>query len=519
MKPVKIVREKRKVVSHSNLLKKISHKEKTGTDDNNNDQENTDKIEIAQSSFKMLLNKVKIGSERKSLFHQKKEQEVHLKGKRIPILTNKLKPSKKLQTLIDKSKPSTSKTEILKVLHGVQIPFPPNKIEPKNFFQRHGSTDIILTGELIGLESLKPSLRKSKNKHELLLTADNKGCSLETLKPSLEKSQNKHELLQTADNEGFSPEGPKPSPQKSQNKHDFLLTADNEGYTKLWSIKRKILQKNFGKIHRWGITSLHIYKKHNFFLTCDFKDASITKMFDHKSKFDIKTDILKNNKIYSICLSNDSEYLYTSDWDINIKQWQIGTKFEFNRIYNQIYHTSFVDCMQITKDNRYQFTSDHWGNLGQWDVNKVDVEIFYQKHHDHKIQCMCILDSRYIFTCDKNGNMKQLDFINKDCVKNYMGIHQWEIYSIIATNDGEKQFTSDYDGELKMWDVRSMKVVKYFGNIHGSCIKAMVVTPDDRYLFTSDCYSELKQWDLKTMKLAKNYGFVHQNCGITAMAI
>lgn len=95
--------------------------------------------------------------------------------------------------------------------------------------------------------------------------------------------------------------------------------------------------------------------------------------------------------IKSIAVTSDSQYLFTSDSEGNLKQWSAK---DYNRLVKvNDYGTSHefgIGCITETTDSQFLFTSDSGGVLKQWDVQKQNLVKDFGKIHDLKINCIIV---------------------------------------------------------------------------------------------------------------------------------
>ena len=257
------------------------------------------------------------------------------------------------------------------------------------------------------------------------------------------------------------------------------LQKMNRGGVTQWNIQLEKIQKDFGEIHKKGVSSFVITDKDIFTTNYDPNDRTL------------KQQSLKGN-----------EPLVSKD-------------------YKEI-HANSIRYIVSTYGNRFLFTIDVYGNLKQWNVKQqIQVKACGLGINGMVSSMICTKDNRFQFIASTNGCLKRYN-INSQKRNNYGRIHDGEITCIATSNDCQYLFTGDNLGNFMQWKTKkkSLVLVKHCLAI-GRKICSIVVTNDDLYAFTSDIKGVLKQFNIETKSLHKDYGKIElrEKNAIMSMAV
>lgn len=102
---------------------------------------------------------------------------------------------------------------------------------------------------------------------------------------------------------------------------DYLFTADRNGHIKQFSLPFQTLIHDYGKCHSGEIWSMALSKRHLF--SSDQQGKLLQFSLDLKT---ITKDYGKihTGEIWSIALTKNDRWLFTSDFDGNLKQFDVA---------------------------------------------------------------------------------------------------------------------------------------------------------------------------------------------------
>ena len=159
-------------------------------------------------------------------------------------------------------------------------------------------------------------------------------------------------------------------------------------------------------------------------------------------------------KKFSVEDATNTRYLFTSDFNGNIKQFTIKHSTKYIKSHGKV-HNGPIHCMISTYNSKYIFTGDWDGTLKQFTLSnhsQLDLVYRYGEVHRRTINSMAVTpDSQYLFTSSTCGSVKQFDIENRILVQDYGQVHDNIIYSIDLTMNGKWLFTSDKKGQVFQW--------------------------------------------------------------------
>ena len=181
-----------------------------------------------------------------------------------------------------------------------------------------------------------------------------------------------------------------------------------------FSIKTKLIEKNYGSIHKGTITALSISADSAILFTGDslghVKIISIVGKFVMKDINAIFSDIDNNKKAEKV-----SEPM--NDWDFEMKDSQ----FKDDDNYDGLKIESMVYC----SSGNFLFIAGEKGFIFQFAF--VNGDLTMVKKYGTKSKC-CILkiklssDEKYLWTGDAQGFIRQLGVVEKTCIQDYGNI-------------------------------------------------------------------------------------------------
>jgi WD40 repeat protein len=161
-----------------------------------------------------------------------------------------------------------------------------------------------------------------------------------------------------------------------------------------------------------------------------------------------------STKEFSVEDATNTRYLFTSDFNGNIKQFTIKHSTKYIKSHGKV-HNGPIHCMIATYNSKYIFTGDWDGTLKQFTLaneSQLDLVYNYGEVHRRTINSMAVTpDSQYLFTSSTCGSVKQFDIENRILVQDYGQVHDNIIYSIDLTMNGKWLFTSDKKGQVFQW--------------------------------------------------------------------
>jgi hypothetical protein len=80
--------------------------------------------------------------------------------------------------------------------------------------------------------------------------------------------------------------------------------------------------------------------------------------------------------IWSMVMTRNNEFLFTSDDSGNLKQWAVKFNTTLVKEYPSV-HETVIRAMAVSADNEHLFTSDIEGFLKQFNIKEKRVNFFF----------------------------------------------------------------------------------------------------------------------------------------------
>lgn len=222
----------------------------------------------------------------------------------------------------------------------------------------------------------------------------------------------------------------------------------------------------------------------------------------------------KNNghtdRINSVAITNDGQYIISASHDKTIKKWDIKSCAA-----EEIgVHELEVNSVVVTPDGRI-ISASHDSLIKIWDPkNRLQPEIL--TGHEYRVNAISLYpDGKHIISASYDGSIKIWDLEASEGTKNMARInhklngvnHRIRAISVPSkfANDAELRdeinyvVSASYDHTLKVWSLRTGDVVKTFER-QKSGIKAVDVTPNGDRAISGSYYGEINIWDIVNLE-------------------
>lgn len=101
-------------------------------------------------------------------------------------------------------------------------------------------------------------------------------------------------------------------------------------------------------------------------------ETGYIKQFDLYDSQLVEDEKIHDGIIYSMELSKDGKYLFTSDSEGNLKQWDVRNQIKLLKDWGQI-HENPIHSIVISVDGRYLFTTDTLGYVKSWRIKRQQL--------------------------------------------------------------------------------------------------------------------------------------------------
>eukprot|EP00792_Barthelona_sp_PAP020_P006573 TRINITY_DN3030_c4_g1_i3.p1 TRINITY_DN3030_c4_g1~~TRINITY_DN3030_c4_g1_i3.p1 ORF type:complete len:132 (-),score=26.41 TRINITY_DN3030_c4_g1_i3:279-674(-) len=114
-------------------------------------------------------------------------------------------------------------------------------------------------------------------------------------------------------------------------------------------------------------------------------DRLLSRKIDEKSFFEIEGLFTNNVDVYSVCFSSCSNYLFTGDFNGNLKKWSLSNG---DMVLEHRLHLTVIRRLKLSLDGKYLLTgSSGWKSTAKI-VDPEDLSVFHKYYHEMKIKAL-----------------------------------------------------------------------------------------------------------------------------------
>ena len=232
-------------------------------------------------------------------------------------------------------------------------------------------------------------------------------------------------------------------------------------------------------------------------------------------------------EIYSICVSNNGQYLATSDNKGVIKLFNPKTGLcitEFDNAHDE----ESIDVIAFDNQSEMLYSGGACGKLKKWCMKtKKLAEDIQQAHRGATILSMAFTDD-IMFTGDGVGVFKAWSLFHTEknhkvditdvmkalrsltCLLDMGPSHPRGIQTMKLSSDNKWLFSADDGGYLKQWNVQEIKsgvasLHHNFGNVMKSSVSQILIDNQNKNLFLPNEVGDVRQFDIEGKKLVKTH--------------
>ena len=225
---------------------------------------------------------------------------------------------------------------------------------------------------------------------------------------------------------------------------------------------------------------------------------------------------IHENSIIKQLVTPDSRYLFTLDYDGNLKQFDVQEQYQ-ERDYSEL-EVPGVKLMACLSDSRSLFISDTKNNVRQIDVRLAILDKEYGVIVDKGATITALMTtpvSKYLYVGDNTGRLQQFNTKQQFLEKDFGIVHGGAVLNLVSIYSGRYFYSIDEDTHLRQWYTRRGDCTKEFGKVHMRWIQAYEVTHNNKYLFTTaqahvqdNSGSSQKQFNIETATYHRDFGTI-----------
>ncbi|NJR74165.1 MAG: protein kinase, partial [Scytonema sp. CRU_2_7] len=222
-------------------------------------------------------------------------------------------------------------------------------------------------------------------------------------------------------------------------------------------------------------------------------DDKTIKLWNLKSRKEIRT--LKGHKgiIYSVAISPDGQTLVSGSDDNAAKVWNLKTGQEIRTIEA---HSSLINSVTITPDGQKVASGSYDKTIKIWDLN-TGQEILTLKGHTGNILSVAISpNGQRLASASADRTMKVWNLNTGKVVLTLKG-HEADVNALAISPNGQLLVSASDDWTIKLWNLNTGKELRTFKG-HSADVNAVAFSPDGEKITTGSDDNTVIIWNLST---------------------
>lgn len=204
----------------------------------------------------------------------------------------------------------------------------------------------------------------------------------------------------------------------------------------------------------------------------------------------------KNDRINSVAVTPDGNYILSTSNDKNIRLWQTR-----NGACLHIFrgHSNAVNAVAMTPDSQFVVSGSKDCTLKLWELQNGNCLRTYKGHSDTVNAVAISPTGSYAVSGSSDCELRQWDIRTGECLQVFKRHPAWGdrdgLNSLIRSSNSEFAY-HDFIGHLGLAKTYNRDDMKFLG--HADPVRAVSITPDGRFLLSGSADNTLRLWRVKT---------------------
>lgn len=222
-------------------------------------------------------------------------------------------------------------------------------------------------------------------------------------------------------------------------------------------------------------------------------DDNTIKIWNLKSKKEIRT--LKGHKgfVYSVAISSDGQTLVSGGKDQTIKVWNLNTGQEIRTLMG---HIGIVTSIAISPDHKILVSGSYDKSIKIWNLNTGE-EIRTLRGHSAEVLSVTISPDGQKFASASADRTIKVWNLNMGKEIGSLKGHSADVNAIAISPDGQMLASASDDKTVKVWKINTAKEIGQLTG-HSGHVNAVAFSPDGNKIVTGSDDKTVKIWNLNT---------------------
>ncbi len=231
-------------------------------------------------------------------------------------------------------------------------------------------------------------------------------------------------------------------------------------------------------------------------------------IFDKTKNKKIESDSNLAVIYYDIVFSSDGKYLVSGDDDIDsyVKLWSVNdTSIVIEKYF--LRHQDKVYSVDISADDNYIISGSADKTIKLWKINgttnnagKITESKVFRGHEKAVKSVAFNPKGDLIVSGSEDATIKVWKIKDGKVLHkfdNTNGGHISSVECVVFSNKGKYIASGSSDKTIKLWDVKNGKLIKTFEG-HTSGIQSVAFSDDDKHIVSASLDQTIKTWDVET---------------------
>ncbi|NMG09267.1 serine/threonine-protein kinase [Brasilonema sp. UFV-L1] len=222
-------------------------------------------------------------------------------------------------------------------------------------------------------------------------------------------------------------------------------------------------------------------------------DDKTIKLWNFKSRKEIRTLNGHKDIIYSLAISSDGQTLVSGSKDNTVKVWNLKTGQEIRTLKG---HSSLINSVAISSDGLKIASGSYDSTIKIWNLN-TGQEIRTLKGHTSEVLSVAISpDSQKLASASADRTIKVWNLNTGKVILNLEG-HEGDVNALAISPDGQLLVSASDDKTVKVWNLNTGKEIRTFEG-YVADVSAVAFSPDGEKIATGSDDGTVKIWNLST---------------------